>query len=98
MRINKIGPNGLECLVMIIGLSCVSLLAWSSSVQFYIGDLVELRPDDGEQVEVLVRLPLAGNADFEEVRELQSDLRDEERSGCLVKDIRSSVFANLWAR
>ncbi|MCU0661991.1 MAG: hypothetical protein MUC50_06660 [Myxococcota bacterium] len=61
----------------------------------YIGDLVELRPDDGEMGEVHVRLPLAGNAVFEDVRELRSGLRDEERSGYLVKDIRGSVLAKV---
>jgi RHS repeat-associated protein len=61
----------------------------------YIGDLLELRPDDGEQGEVRVRLPLAGSAVFEDIRDLRSGLRDEERSGYLVKDIRGSVLAKV---
>jgi RHS repeat-associated protein len=61
----------------------------------FVGDLVELRPDDGDQGEVLVRLPLAGNVAFEDVRDLRSGLRDEERSGYLVKDIRGSVLAKV---
>lgn len=63
----------------------------SRVIQF--AGIAEIRPDEGQNGTMLVRLTLNNSSALEDAKDLKTGQRIEERSGYLLKDIRGSLVA-----